>query len=102
LARQLDAVFLDPAIAYLTADSPRVTPLARCYRIEDYFPFQLKRLRRYLRERDVGEVTIKKRGSPLDPDVLRQALRLRGSAYRIVFLTQVLGRATVLVGLPCE
>jgi hypothetical protein len=98
LAGRLDATLLDPHIAYLAADALRPTPFARAYRIEDHFPFQLKRLRRYLRERDVGQVTIKKRGSPLDPEALRQALRLRGTTHRVIFLTQVMGRPAVLVG----
>jgi hypothetical protein len=98
LGRRLNATLLDPQIAYLTAGEPAPTPLARCYRIEDHFPFQLKRLRSYLRERDVGRVTIKKRGSPLDPDILRQALRLRGTTHRVIFLTQVMGRPMVLIG----
>lgn len=98
LAHRIEATLIDPAIAYLTTAAPVATPFARGYAIEDHFPFQLKRLRRYLREHDVGSVTIKKRGSPLDIDVLRQALRLRGSTHRIVFLTQVRGRPAVLVG----
>lgn len=98
VAHRIEATLIDPAIAYLTTAAPVATPFARGYVIEDHFPFQLKRLRTYLRERDVGTVTIKKRGSPLDPNVLRQALRLRGSIHRIIFLTQVAGRPTVLVG----
>jgi hypothetical protein len=98
LARQLDATLIDPEIAYLTADACQPTPFARCYALEAAFPFQLKRLRRYLRERQVGRVTIKKRGSPLDPDWLQGQLRLRGQAHRVIFLTQVTGEPTVLIG----
>lgn len=98
LACRLGASLLDPQIAYLAVDAPVSTSFACGYQIEDYFPFQLKRLRTYLRERNVGTVTIKKRGSPLDVDVLRQALRLRGADHRIIFLTQVMGRPTVLIG----
>lgn len=98
LAQQIGATLLDPEIAYLSADAPVETPFATGYLIEAHFPFQLKRLRHALRERDVGAVTIKKRGSPLDPDALRQSLRLRGNAHRFVFLTQVAGRPTVLIG----
>ena len=74
------------------------TPFARRFAIEDWFPFQLKRLRQYLRERNIGRVTIKKRGSPLDPAVLQRQLRLQGSEERILFLTFVLGEPAVLVG----
>lgn len=97
LARLIGATLIDPEIAYLTTDAPVTTPLATGYLIEDQFPFQLKRLRHALRERDVGAVTIKKRGSPLDPDTLRASLRLRGSEHRFVFLTRVAGRHTVLL-----
>ncbi|HFQ94531.1 MAG TPA: class I SAM-dependent methyltransferase [Anaerolineae bacterium] len=100
LARQLNATLLDPEIAYLTGDVAQETPFARRFRLEDALPFQLKRLRRYLQERNVGRVTIKKRGSPLEPDKLRRQLRLRGDRriHRILFLTQVRGEAAVLIG----
>ena len=98
LAARLDAALIDPQIAYLTADAAQPTPFARAFAIDDHFPFQLKRLRAYLRQRGVGRVTIKKRGSPLEPDALRQALRLRGDNEAVLFLTQVAGRHTVLIG----
>lgn len=100
LAGQLGAAQIDPRIAYLTAGTVQPTPFARAFAIRDHFPFQLKRLRAYLRARDVGQVTIKKRGSPLDPDGLRQALHLRGAQQATLFLTQVAGRHTVLIGEP--
>lgn len=98
LARRLGAAPLDSSIAYLTSDESRESPFARRFKIEDWFPFQLKRLRQYLRERNIGRVTIKKRGSPLDPAVLQRQLRLQGSEERILFLTFVLGEPAVLVG----
>jgi hypothetical protein len=65
--------------------------------VEDWFPFQLKRLRHYLRERNIGQVVIKKRGSPLEPETLQRQLRLQGEEACIVFLTQVQGEAAVLI-----
>jgi SAM-dependent methyltransferase len=97
LAQQLDATKLDEDIAYLTADSRQTTPFARCFVVEDWFPFQLKRLRHYLRERNIGQVVIKKRGSPLEPETLQRQLRLQGEEACIVFLTQVQGEAAVLI-----
>jgi hypothetical protein len=100
LAVQLNAYQLDPDIAYLTTDTRLKTPFARVWAIEDWFPFQLKRLRAYLRERHVGQVVIKKRGSPLQPEVLIRDLRLKGDAERVVFLTHLLGRPIVVVCYP--
>lgn len=98
LAAQLNAHQLDPDIAYLTSDSLRPTPFARAFMIEESFPFQLKRLRERLRALHVGQVTVKKRGSPLEPEKLIQQLRLSGPESRIVFLTHVQGEAWVLIG----
>ena len=98
LARRMGAAPIDSTIAYLTADEQLETPFARRFVLNDWFPFQLKRLRHYLRERNIGRVTIKKRGSPLDPAVLQRQLRLQGDEERIIFLTHVLGEPAVLVG----
>lgn len=98
LAARLGARQLDPDIAYLTADTLTPTPFARAFAIDDAFPFQLKRLREYLRTRRVGRVAVKKRGSPLEPDELIRKLRLSGEHSRIVFLTHVAGKAYVLIG----
>jgi SAM-dependent methyltransferase len=100
VAAQLGASKLDQEIAYLTADHAQATPFARSYPIEAFFPFQLKRLRHYLHEHNVGQVTIKKRGSPLDPDHLQQQLRLVGPKenHRILFLTHIRGEAAVVIG----
>ncbi len=97
LAANLGATKIDDDIAYLSSDVKIETPFARRFRIDDYFPFQLKRLRRYLRERGIGRVTIKKRGSPLEPEDLRRRLRLRGQGTCTIFLTFVGGETAVLI-----
>ena len=102
LAAQLGATMIDAEIAYLTAVSPQPTPFARCYTIEATFPFQLKQLRHYLRQHQIGNVTIKKRGSPLEPDTLKKQLRLRGPHHRMIILTQAQGQPIVLIGQPMQ
>jgi hypothetical protein len=88
---------LDPSIAYVAADAVVPTPFARPYRVTDVLPFSLKRLRELLRRRGVGQVTVKKRGSAVDPDVLRRELRLTGDGHAIVVLTRVAGAPTALL-----
>jgi SAM-dependent methyltransferase len=97
LAEQLDAFQLDPDIAYLTCNHPVDTPFARCWAIEAAFPFQLKRLRAYLRQRGVGRLTVKKRGSPLEPEVLIRDLRLTGPAECTIALTHLRGEPIVII-----
>jgi hypothetical protein len=97
LGSQLNAAQIDPEIAYLTADKKTPTPFARVWAVEDWFPFSLKRLRTYLRQRGIGQVTVKKRGSPITPEQLIHDLRLKGDLERVVFLTQLRGRPVVII-----
>lgn len=98
LGASLDAVQLDPDIAYLASDRRLETPFARSWAVRDWFPFTLKRLRAYLRERGIGQVVIKKRGSPLEPERLQQELRLQGEGQAVIFLTHLRGRPIVIIG----
>jgi len=98
VAALVNGTLLDPTIAYITSDTLTTTPFARAYRIEDVMPFNLKRLRAYLRARAIGHVVVKKRGSPLTPEALIADLRLSGDNHRILFLTKVAGKHTVLIG----
>ncbi|WP_028192257.1 THUMP-like domain-containing protein [Salinispora pacifica] len=100
LAGALDATLADSTIAYLYADTPTPTPFARCLEITDVLPFSLKRLRALLRERRVGRVEIRKRGSALEPEQLRRDLRLTGDQPASLVLTRVDGAPTVLICRP--
>jgi SAM-dependent methyltransferase len=87
----------DPEIAYVYTDTPVDTPFGRRLEITDVLPFSLKRLRTLLRERDIGRLEIRKRGSALEPEQLRKDLRLSGSAGASLVLTRVAGAPTVLL-----
>lgn len=101
VARELDGHLLDPTIAYVTTAHPRPGyALARGYRVLDVMPFGLKRLRTYLRERDVGRLTIKKRGTAIVPEQLRKQLDLRGSSEGTIVCTRVAGAQSVIVVEP--
>ena len=97
VGEQLNAAQLDPEIAYLTGDMLIETPFARVWEVEDWLPFQLKRLRATLRERNVGRATVKKRGSPLVPEELIRDLRLEGEEEKVLFLTQMQGKPIVVI-----
>jgi SAM-dependent methyltransferase len=100
LGARLEATQLDPDIAYLTSNKLQPTPFARAWAVMDWFPFNLKRLRAYLRERGIGHVTVKKRGSPLQPEDLIRNLRLKGDGECVVFLTHLLGKPIIVLASP--
>lgn len=97
VAALLEGALLDPTIAYITSDRLIATPFARPFAIDAVLPFNLKRLREALRERNIGRAIIKKRGSPLTPEALTRDLRLTGDATCILFLTKVAGKHAVLI-----
>ncbi|GIG39035.1 class I SAM-dependent methyltransferase [Cellulomonas phragmiteti] len=104
IAHRVRGRLVDPTIAYVTsdalADRTAWQPLATAYRVLDDLPFGLKRLRTYLRERGVGRLTIKKRGTAVVPETLRRQLDLRGPSEGTVVLTRVAGQQRVLVVEP--
>lgn len=100
VAAEVQGRLLDRTIAYVTSDALHPTRYATAYRVLDNLPFGLKRLRAYLRERDVGSVTIKKRGTAVVPEQLRRQLDLRGSLPATIVLTRVAGQQQVLVVEP--
>ncbi|HET9656594.1 MAG TPA: SAM-dependent methyltransferase [Kineosporiaceae bacterium] len=91
---------LDPTIAYVTGDRLLRTPLATAYAVEDSFDFQLKRLRTWLHDRGIGRVTIKKRGTAVEPEQLHRQLRLSGTGEATLVLTRIAGRQSVIVVRP--
>ena len=99
LAAQLGAAQIDREIAYLTADRVIETPFARCWRVLEWLPWNLKRLRVRLRALDAGPITVKKRGSPLDTDTLARQLSGDGSRALVVVLTRVADQPAALI---CE
>ena len=99
LANQLGAAQIDREIAYLTAGRAIETPFARCWRVIEWLPWNLKRLRVRLRALDVGAVTVKKRGSPLDTDALARQLSGEGARALVVVLTRVADQPAALI---CE
>lgn len=100
VAADVHGRLIDPTIAYVTADLLTATPAASAYRVLDEMPFSVKRLRAYLRERGVGRLTVKKRGTAVTPEALRSQLDLRGIAESTVVLTRVAGSQRVLVVEP--
>ncbi|NUO40675.1 MAG: SAM-dependent methyltransferase, partial [Streptomyces sp.] len=60
------------------------------------------KLKALLRERGVGILTVKKRGSAVEPEELRRKAlpKSNGKAEATVFLTRVAGAPTMLIGAP--
>jgi len=100
LAEALGAHLLAPRLAYLSSERPAATPLARSFTVVEVLPYREKALRAALRARDVGPLTIKKRGVDVTPETLRRRLGLRGSRPATIVLTRTGGSAAALLVEP--
>ncbi len=101
LAALMGAAKIEDEIAYLTTDSLVETPFARAYRVIEWMPFNLKQLNRRLREMNIGELIVKKRGFAVDPEQFRRRLNYGGGTAKVVLvLTHVLGKPTAILGEP--
>ncbi|WP_406153957.1 THUMP-like domain-containing protein [Streptomyces sp. NBC_01023] len=100
VAEELGGGLIDETIAYVTADELCSTPYATAYEITDKLPFGLKKLKALLREREVGNLTVKKRGSAVEPEEVRRRVKPQGPNAATVILTRVAGAPTMLIGQP--
>ncbi|RPK45242.1 23S rRNA methyluridine methyltransferase [Streptomyces sp. ADI92-24] len=100
IVNRCDGRLIDEMIAYVTSDKLYDSPYTAGYEITDQLPFNTKRLKALLREREVGVLTVKKRGSPVEPEELRRKMKLRGPNRATVFLTRVADAPTMLIGHP--
>jgi hypothetical protein len=89
LARQVDATLISREIAYLSSDVEIRSPLMRGFRVIDEMAFDRKKLKAYLRDRNIGTLEIKKRGVDVVPEQLRKELSLKGEIAATLILTRV-------------
>lgn len=99
-AATVGGTLADPQIAYVYTDARPDTGFARCFEVLDVLPFSVKRLRSAVRDRGAGRLTIKKRGSAVDPEQLRRQLRPAGDAELTLVLTRVAGAPSALLCQP--
>jgi hypothetical protein len=50
-----------------------------------------------LDRRDIGRLTVKRRGSAVEPEAIARKLRLRGAGEALVILTRHGGRQTMIL-----
>ncbi|GAA2267396.1 class I SAM-dependent methyltransferase [Glycomyces scopariae] len=89
LAAGLGAHTASGQIAYLYADDLTATPFARAWKVEEVWPLHPKKLRALLAERGIGRLTIKQRGTGIDPAALRKQLKLKGDNEATLVATRI-------------
>lgn len=100
LAKNFELKLIAPDIAYLSTSKIISSPWLSGYRVEDNLPFDRKKLKAYLRERGIGILEIKKRGSDISPEQLRKEMSLKGEDAATLIVTRVGDAHRVLVTQP--
>ena len=100
VAAGVEGGLVDEHLAYVTSERSFATPFARGYEVLEELPYREKALRAALRERNVGSLTIKKRGVDVVPDQLRKRLALTGDEAATIVLTRAAGRGVCLLVRP--
>ncbi len=89
LAARLGGHLVDRHLAYVTTTTAVSDPLVRSFRIVEEIPHREKPMRVALAARDVGTLTIKKRGVDIVPEHLVKRLKLKGSQSATVILARI-------------
>ena len=100
LAREVGASLISREIAYLSSDKEIDSPMMRGFRVIDEMAFDRKKLKAYLRERNIGTLEIKKRGVDVVPEQLRKELSLKGEIAATLILTRVGDDHRALIAQP--
>lgn len=87
---------LDEHIAYVCADEYVATPFARAYEVLAVMPYNVKALRRWVRETGVTRLDVKKRGMAVTPEEVRRLL-MSGQKSGKASTADAGGRHTTLV-----
>lgn len=66
-------------VAYLTSSEQITTPWLTGFRVKEVRDYDQRKLRGWVKQHQIGQLEIKKRGVELDPAKLRQQLRPRGT-----------------------
>ena len=100
LAIDLNLHIFANEIAYLTGGEKLNSPWLKGYKVLDNLVFDRKKLKSYLRERNVGILEIKKRGADITPEQLRRELAPNGPNSLTLIVTRVADTHRVLVVEP--
>lgn len=97
LAQQHALAEIAGGIAYFTADYLVTDGALAAFEVLEAMPYDVRRLKAWLSERQFGRLEVKKRGVPIEPDEVRRKLQNRGEESATILLARVAGQITAVV-----
>ncbi len=99
LCSALSAHLFDSQIAYLVTEEATNHPLVQSFVIEEVARYSLKGLNRRLQRAGIGQVELKKRGFPVEPESLRPRLKLTaGGRSAVIVFTRRGNERLMIIG----
>ncbi|WP_254510440.1 class I SAM-dependent methyltransferase [Anatilimnocola floriformis] len=89
MAAEHDLAAITAGGGYLTADHQVNQKLLTAFRVRDVLPYDLRKLKAYCREHQLGQLEIKKRGVELQPHYVRRQILAAGENAAVIFVTPV-------------
>lgn len=97
LAAEQQLLAISAGGGYLTADHFVQHPLLAAFRVREVMPYDLRKLKTYCREHQLGQLEIKKRGVDLQPHFVRRQIISAGDAAAVIFITPFAGQVKAIV-----
>lgn len=92
-----DAHLISSGIAYAASDSPLDSEAFHNFRVLGCTPLSTGKVKKLLKEFDVGKLTLKKRGVEIVPEAEIKRLAPKGKREAILFYTRVAGEKTAIL-----
>ena len=77
---------IDSKLALLTGSQIVQNNYGKIYEVKQIMKFDLKKVRKYVREHEIGELIIKTRGFPESVENFRKKIKLRGNNSVVMFI----------------
>jgi hypothetical protein len=97
VAEQLGLAASWSNVAYLSSDQYLDLAGFACFEVEEVLPFDRKRIKSLLRQRNIGRLEVKKRGTQIDPGQLQQQLQAKQAGQATLLLAGTSGGVTAIL-----
>ncbi len=86
LGNKIGYDLIDAKLALLTGSQIVEKDFGKIYKVEEIMKYNLKKVRKYIRENEIGELIIKTRGFPESVEKFRKKIKLKGNNSVVMFI----------------
>ncbi|MDP8221144.1 MAG: hypothetical protein P9X26_07350 [Candidatus Stygibacter frigidus] len=89
LGADLDYQLLDEHLALLTGEQAVAEKYGKLFKLIEVMPYNIKKMQKYLREHEVGELVLKTRGFPDPVEKIHKKFKLKGNKKMIMQIVRL-------------